>query len=73
MAPAITPYQPINTLRAIADQLWIVDRPLIRFSYLGVRLPFPTRMTIARLGSGELWLHSPTELTPKLKAEVYGT
>jgi hypothetical protein len=70
MAPAITPYQPINTLRAIADQLWIVDGPLIRFSYAWVRLPFPTRMTIVRLGSGELWVHSPTELTPGLKAEV---
>lgn len=32
----------------------------------------PLRMTIARLNDGGLWVHSPTELRPELKAEVDG-
>ena len=40
MAPAITPYRPINTLKAAAEELWIADGPVIRFSYARVRLPF---------------------------------
>ena len=36
----------------------------------GTKVPFPTRMTIVRLSSSELWCHSPTELTPELKAQI---
>jgi hypothetical protein len=34
-----------------------------------LKLPFPTRMTILRVGHG-LFVHSPTMLTAELKAEV---
>lgn len=69
------PYQPINTLKPVSDDVWIVDGPIIQFRYLGApiavpTLPFPTRMTIIRLREGSLWVHSPTELTPELKREV---
>ena len=66
----IAGYEPINTLKPVADEVWIVDGPIIGFRYLGMRLPFPTRMTIVRLSGGELWVHSPTELTPALRAAV---
>jgi Domain of unknown function (DUF4336) len=66
----IDTYEPINTLKPVVEGLWIVDGPIIEFGYLGTHIPFPTRMTIARLDDGSLWIHSPTELTASLKAQV---
>jgi hypothetical protein len=63
-------YPPINTLKPLADDLWIVDGPVIRFGLPWPKLPFLTRMTVIRLGSGELFVHSPTPLTPSLRAEI---
>lgn len=62
-------YPPLNTLKAVADDVWIVDGPLIRFGIPWPKMPFPTRMTVIRL-SGGLLLHSPTPLVPALKAQV---
>lgn len=59
--PAFIPYAPLDVPKAVAPGLWLVDGPEIRFGYLGMKLPFPTRMTIVRLPDGGLWLHSPTE------------
>jgi len=64
------PYRPINTLKPVAGEIWLVDGPIIGFRYLGMRLPFPTRMTIVRLSNGSLWVHSPTELTAELRADI---
>lgn len=61
MNEAMAPYAPLNTPKFIAPGVRIVEGPEIRFSYLGLKLPFPTRMTIVRLPGGSLWLHSPTE------------
>jgi hypothetical protein len=55
--PCLELYEPINTLKPVADGLWIVDGPIISASLL--RVPFTTRMTIARLGDGSLWVDSP--------------
>ena len=63
-------YEPTGTLKPVAEGVWIVDGPLIRFGYLGLKFPFPTRMTVVRLKDGSLWLHSPTDLTPSLKKEI---
>lgn len=64
-------YEPLNTLKRVDDDLWIVDGPVIRMAFpLGLRVPFTTRMTVVRLTSGELWVHSPTRLTPELRAEL---
>lgn len=62
-------YPPLNTLKLVADNVWIVDGPAIRFGMPGLKMPFPTRMTVIRAG-GELFIHSPTALTPSLKAEI---
>jgi hypothetical protein len=70
MTAAVAPYQPIDTLKPVADEVWVVDGPLIRFAYAGMRLPFPTRMTIVRLARGDLWLHSPTAPTTGMRAEI---
>lgn len=67
---ARTVYAPINTLKRVADNVWIVDGPVIRFGMPWWRMPFPTRMTVVRLAGGDLFLHSPTALPPKLKVEV---
>jgi hypothetical protein len=54
MAAAGT-YPPLFTLKPVADGIWLVDGEEIDF----YRMPFPTRMTVVRLKSGDLWLHSP--------------
>jgi len=68
---ASSTYDPINTLKPVAPDLWIVDGPLIRFGPPLLRLPFPTRMTVIRLAGG-LFIHSPTALTAPLAAEIAG-
>jgi hypothetical protein len=56
----------MDTAREIADRLWIVDGPVVRW----FTMPFPTRMTLARLDDRSLWIHSPIPLTPELRAFV---
>lgn len=63
-------YQPIDTLKPVADDVWIVDGPIITFGIRWLRLPFPTRMTVLRLPRGNLFIHSPTALNPALAAAV---
>lgn len=66
---ADTSYSPLNTLKPVADDVWIVDGPVIRFGPRFLKMPFPTRMTVIRLG-GDLLVHSPTEMTPDLGREM---
>jgi len=63
-------YPPLNTLKPVADDIWIVDGPVIRFRAFGIRIPFATRATIIRLEGDRLFVHSPTPLVPGLKAEI---
>lgn len=63
-------YTPINRLKPVHDDLWIVDGPVVRMAVPGGSFPFPTRMVIVRLRSGGLWCHSPTALTPELREQV---
>ena len=63
-------YDPINVLKAVAGDVWIVDGPIIWMRMLGLSVPFPTRMTVVRIADGDLFIHSPTELTRELKAEI---
>ena len=63
-------YEPINTLKPVAPDVWIVDGPVIGMAYFGFHVPFTTRMTVVRLGDGSLWLHSPTPAEPALLAAV---
>ncbi|MHA1544945.1 MAG: DUF4336 domain-containing protein [Alphaproteobacteria bacterium] len=62
----VEPYEPINSFKPIAENIWIVDGPLISFK--GV--PFPTRMTVIKLADGSLFVHSPTDPTPELRAQI---
>lgn len=63
-------YKPINTLKPIAPDLWIVDGPLVYMAAAGSSAPFPTRMTIVRLRDGSLWCHSPIAPDDNLFAAV---
>lgn len=63
-------YQPINTLKQLHDDLWIVDGPAERMSVLGLGIPFTTRMVIIRLQSGDLFVWSPIALDPALRPQV---
>lgn len=61
-----TGYEPLQTLKPAAPDLWIVDGPAIRF----YGMPFSTRATVVRLASGDLWVHSPILLTEPLRAAL---
>jgi hypothetical protein len=52
-------------LTKIDDSLWTADAPHLFFG-----LHIGTRMTVVKLRSGGLLLHSPVEMTEKLRAEV---
>ncbi len=62
----VTGYEPLNTLKPVADNIWLIDAPHVSF----YGLPFSTRCTVVRLANGGLWVHSPTMLTETLKAEL---
>ena len=67
---AVETYAPIDMLKPVADNIWIVDGPLISFGFGWLKMPFPTRMTIVRLPDGGLFIHSPTALPESLMADV---
>lgn len=67
--PPTATYPPLNRLKPVCDDVWIVDGPLIRYGLRWPKFSFPTRMTVVRVG-GDLFIHSPTELTSQLMAEV---
>lgn len=52
-------------LQRVAPELWIADQPL---KIMGAQ--FGARMTVIRLGSGGLFIHSPIDLTQELRAEL---
>jgi Domain of unknown function (DUF4336) len=52
-------------VREIAPDLWVVETPL---RFLGIEVG--RRMTIARLQTGELWIHSPAPFTKELRAAL---
>jgi hypothetical protein len=66
-------YEPVNALKPVAENVWLVDGPEIRMTYPWLPLfsvPFPTRMTVVRLADGQLWVHSPTPLPDALARAV---
>ena len=60
---ATVTYEPINTLKPVADGVFVVDSQLP--GLLGKALP--VRMTVIRLPDGSLLLHSPTRLSEPLR------
>lgn len=64
-------YEPIDTLKPVAPDIWIVDGPQARMATpFGGGMPFPTRMTMVRLQDGGLWCHSPIAPDAALFAEI---
>lgn len=59
-------YPPLDTLKPVTDNVWIVDSGPLRT--MGIAIP--VRMTVVRLPGGEMWLHSPTRYDPALKAQI---
>jgi hypothetical protein len=71
MAGPLVPYAPLHTLKPFGPEIWIADGGVIRMAYLpGTSLPFTTRMVVVRLSDGGLWLWSPVEPDPALRAEI---
>jgi hypothetical protein len=68
--PSEMTYAPLGTLKSVAEDVWIVDGPIIRFGMPWPKMPFSTRMTIIRMNGGDLLAHSPTPLSPELKAAI---
>ena len=66
----LEPYAPLGVLKPLGRDIWLVDGPVVRMRYVAGTLPFTTRMTVARLPDGGLWLHSPVALTSGLLAEI---
>ena len=53
-------YEPINVLKPVAPEVWIVDGPIVHMAApCGMSAPFTTRMAVIRLHDGGLWCHSP--------------
>ena len=67
---AFEPYAPLDRLKPVAEDVWIVDGPEIGMRLAGITLPFPTRMTVIRLPSGSVWIHSPIAWNDELGAAV---
>lgn len=67
-----TLYEPINSYKQLAPDIGIVDGPFEYFSVAGIRMPMPftTRMTVVRLGNGDLFLHSPIQYDESLATEL---
>lgn len=46
--------------------IWISEGSVVPF----YGMPYSTRMTVVRLASGRLWVHSPVDLNPGLRLEL---
>ncbi len=55
----------MTLLQPVDEGIWVLDAPQ---KFLGLHLG--TRMTVVRLASGGLWVHSPVALTDALRGEV---
>lgn len=53
-------------MESLANGIWIANGKAVPF----YTLPYTTRMTVVKLTSGDLWVHSPIELTPTLKQQI---
>lgn len=70
MTPPVPLYHPLNTLKPVADDIWIADGGIVHMNMGLLRAPFSTRMTVIRLADGTLWYHSPIEPHPDLLAQI---
>src|SRR3712207_902440 len=59
-------YPPLDVLKPVAENLWIVDSG----PQEAMGLSLPVRMTVIRMGNGDVWLHSPTRYNAELRREI---
>ncbi|MDF2972150.1 MAG: hypothetical protein K0R61_2600 [Microvirga sp.] len=59
-------YPPLDVLKPVAENLWIVDSG----PQEAMGLSLPVRMTVIRLSNGDVWLHSPTRYNAELRREI---
>jgi hypothetical protein len=59
-------YPPVDVLKPVAENVWIVDSG----PQQAMGLSLPVRMTVIRLASGDVWLHSPTRFNGELRREI---
>ena len=55
-------------LHEFGKNLWIAEGPLVR----DMGLLFPTRMTVTKLATGDLWVSSPVAVPPETLGEITG-
>ena len=70
MTTSVPLYQPLNTLKPVADDIWIADGDVTWMNMGILRAPFSTRMTVIRLQDGGLWCHSPIAPNEALFAAI---
>ena len=70
MTDPVPLYHPLNTLKPVADGIWIADGGVVHMNMGILQAPFSTRMTVIRLDAGGLWCHSPIAPDPGLLAEI---
>lgn len=65
-------YLPLNEFKPFGRQIGIVDGPFEYLTMASVKLslPFTTRMTVVRLASGDLFLHSPIAFNAALARQL---
>lgn len=56
----------LSMINKIANDIWTVDGPEVVFAGAAMH----TRMTVVRLESGQLWVHSPIEFSDDTKAFI---
>ena len=61
---------PINELKQIDEDIWIVDGNEIHMSFKLFKVPFTTRMTIVKLDNNKLWIHSPIAFNKELNDKI---
>jgi Domain of unknown function (DUF4336) len=55
-----------SPLRALGPEIWVAEGKIVSF----YGFPYPTRMAVIRLTSGDLFVWSPTALSPSLAREI---
>ena len=63
-------YSPINKLKQIGENIWIVDGNEIHMSFKLFKAPFTTRMTVVKLDNNKLWIHSPIAFNKELDEKI---
>lgn len=62
----MTGYEPLGTLKPVAQGIWYVDGAPVQRAFV----PLPTRCVVVQLQGGGLWIYAAADLTDGLEAEL---